>query len=100
MQLVNMKGEGEAQCAPCPPEAYPYGLRLCLSDEQCKKLGILGPVSVGSRMNVEALVTVVMCRQEREADDTGSPEVYLDLQVTDMAIVPQSKLYPNSKMEA
>lgn len=100
MNLVSMKMEGEEQCMPCPPTAYPYGLRLCLNDDQCEALGITGPISAGTKLRVEALTVVVRCSEEMEADgdDKGS-DIYLDLQVTDMALAPANALYPNSKMK-
>lgn len=97
MQLVNMKNTEEmAHCEPCPPEAYPYGLRLCLNDDQTEKLGIKGPISAGTVVQVVALATVVRCTESTEADgdDTGT-DIALDLQITDMALVP-----PTGKTDA
>ena len=100
MNLVSMKVDmsSEACCAPCPESAYPYGLRICLNDEQCKALGILGAVGTGAKMNVIASATVVMCREEGAVDEPKS-EIYLDLQITDMALAAPNLMYPNSNME-
>ena len=106
MNLVSMKVDTE-QCAPCPPDAYGYGLRICLNDDQCEALGVLGPIKAGTVVQVVAMATVVRCSEEAEADgdDTGT-DIYLDLQITDMALAPPvaavdaTKLYPKSKMEA
>ena len=45
MNLVSMKVDTE-QCAPCPPDAYGYGLRICLNDDQCEALGVLAARSM------------------------------------------------------
>lgn len=86
MNLVSMKVDTE-ECKPCPTEAYGYGLRICLNDDQCEALGIKGPISAGTVMQVQALVTVVRCTEttELDGDDTGN-DIALDLQITDMAI--------------
>lgn len=104
MNLVNMKQDmsSDACCAPCPESAYPYGLRICLSADQCELLGIQGPISAGTQLTVQALVTVVMCREEAEADpapgDTKN-DISLDLQITDMGIAAPNSMYPNSMMK-
>ena len=99
MNLVNMKVDmSDGCCTPCPESAYPYGLRICLNDEQCQALGILGTVGTGAKMNVIANATVVMCREEAAVDAPKS-DIYLDLQITDMALAPPNMMYPNSKME-
>lgn len=103
MNLVNMKSD-DADCMPCPPSAYPYGLRICLNDDQCEALGIKGPISAGTQLQVQALVTVVRCTESTEADgdDTGN-DISMDLQITDMAIGPASReinaeaMYPSMK---
>ena len=98
--MVNMKQDSDAVCAPCPPEAYPYGLRICLNDDACEKLGIAGPIKAGTKLTVRAVTTVVMCREELEADDPAAKsEVYLDLQITDMEIAAPNSIYPNSMMK-
>ena len=96
--MVSMKMESEAMCEPCPPEAYPYGLRICLNDKACEALGILGPVKAGTKLSVRALTTVVMCREETEVEEPKS-EIYLDLQITDMEIAAPNSMYPNSMMK-
>jgi hypothetical protein len=87
MNLVSMKIDGSADCAPCPVEAYPYGLRICLNHEQCEALGILGPIKAGTQLSVQALVTVVRCAEEAEVDgDDEGTDISLDLQITDLGI--------------
>ena len=106
MNLVSMKVEMQ-DCAPCPPDAYGYGLRICLNDDQCEALGIKGPIKAGTVVQVVAMATVVRCEESTDADgdDTGT-DIRLDLQITDMAIegpadkIDAKALYPNSSMEA
>lgn len=75
---------------------YPYGLCLSLDDETLTKLGIEGPVSVGTEMMITAKVKVTST-SERESVSGGS-EARMELQITDMEIGAQqtdlaSKLY-------
>ena len=104
--MVNMKRENDAVCEPCPPEAYPYGLRICLNDDDCEKLGILGAIKAGTVLSVRAVTTVVRCSEEidlaPDAEDVATKEksdIYLDLQITDMEIAAPNSLYPNSLMK-
>lgn len=104
--MVNMKRDDSAMCEPCPPEAYPYGLRICLNDDDCEKLGILGPVKAGTKLSVRAITTVVRCSEEidlaPDAEDVATKEksdIYLDLQITDMEIAAPNSIYPNSMMK-
>ncbi len=100
MSMVNMKRDNDAACEPCPPEIYPYGLRICLNDNDCEKLGIVGPIRAGTQLSVRAFVTVVMCREEQPPEDSQTQnEIYLDLQITDMEIAAPNSLYPNSMMK-
>lgn len=104
MNLISMKSESDDGCSPCPPEAYPYGLRICLGEDQCKALGILGPIKAGTQVNVIALTTVVRCTEETEVDgDDKGNDIYLDLQITDMALAAPTpdarEMYPKSGME-
>lgn len=106
MSMVNMKQDDSAVCEPCPPEAYPYGLRICLNDDACEKLGILGPIKAGTKLSVRAITTVVRCSEEidlaPDAEDKATGEksdIYLDLQITDMEIAAPNSLYPNSMMK-
>ena len=100
-----MKADDVQSCEPCPPSAYPYGLRLCLNDDQCEALGIKGAVSTGTVVGVSARAVVVKCTEQAEVDgDDKGADIYLDLQITDMALTPPpsgvdaSKLYSNSSM--
>src|SRR5665811_1913592 len=105
MSMVNMRQENSDACTPCPPEAYPYGLRICLNDDACEALGISGPIKAGTKLSVRAFTTVVMSREELDlapdAEDVATKEksdIYLDLQITDMEIAAPNSLYPNSIM--
>jgi hypothetical protein len=102
-ELVSMKIDEAA----CLAEAYPYGLRICLNNDQCEALGVKGPISAGTKLGITALVVVAQCTEstEMDGDDTGNG-VRLELQITDMALtappsqVNATALYSNSTMEA
>jgi len=89
MKLVNLKTTSDAQCSPCPPEAYGYGLRIYLSDDQCEALGITKALAAGTQVTIQATAIVVRSSQAVEADgDDAGPDITLDLQITDMGLQP------------
>jgi hypothetical protein len=63
---------------------YPYGLCLSLDDDSLEKLGIEGPVSVGTEMMITAKVKVTSTSQRE--DQGGESESRMELQITDMEI--------------
>jgi hypothetical protein len=61
-------------------EKYPYGLRICLNQEELDKLGIPGLPDVGEKLCIEADVTVVAIRSNETQG--GGKESTVDLQIT------------------
>lgn len=95
MNLVSMKRDPVeaakdsmgACCAPGDPgdmPLYSYGTKVCLNDEDIKKLGIALPV-VGSKFMLYAMVEVTSARAEKVQDGA---EIGADFQITDMALEP------------
>lgn len=64
-------------------ERYPYGTRLDLDKEALDKLGITDMPAVGTKMMLEAKVTVIGSRQS--ASDK-SEHRSIELQITDMEL--------------
>lgn len=104
MAMVSMKTD-DSYCEPCAPKPYSYGLRIRLNDDQCEALGIKTPPGAGTRVTINAAAFVCEATQrvEQDGDDAG-PDVFLELQITDMELTAGAKntdastLYPNSTL--
>lgn len=83
-----MKKDGMTAC--CAPgdlgdmPIYSYGTKVCLGDDEIKKLGIPLP-AVGTKFMLYAMVEVTSARAEKVQDGA---EVGADFQITDMALEP------------
>ncbi len=93
MKLIDMKMTDAEKadmmsCQPCTPPEYPYGLKLCLSEDQIAKLGISGVPAVGSTMSIQANVRVVSAgaREDQDADEPDGQERNLELQIIEMGV--------------
>lgn len=87
MDLVSMKTDDSGCTADCSPNPYGYGLRLRLNDDQCEALGIKSPLAAGAGVRIEARAVVTESTSRMEADgDDKSPDVYLELQITDTGL--------------
>lgn len=81
-------------------EEYPYGLRICLNNDTIKMLGLSEMPEVGTGFNMKAVVKVVSTNEYE--DETGE-KYTVDLQITDMDLMPQKmkidaeKLYKQEK---
>lgn len=62
---------------------YPYGLTICLCDDDLAKLGITELPKVGSVMQLTALVEVCSVSQYENQDGADNS---LSLQITDMEL--------------
>lgn len=112
MALVNMKMSpkeakeevGLATDAADAPE-YPWGLTIDLCDESLTQLGITTLPAVGTKLSLQALVTVT--RVSASETQGGTPSRSVGLQITDMALAPPTTsrssdelaaaMYPTSK---
>lgn len=65
---------------------YPYGLTICLGDEELKKLGMSLP-TVGAKFMLSAMVEVCSARADKSQD--GDAEIGADFQITDMQLTPE-----------
>lgn len=96
MKMVNMamkaeekgKSDGCCCCGPCDCESdrprFPWGLQICLEDEQMKALGISSMPGTGKTMTMTAVVKVTRCSEdEMEGEE---PRRSMSLQITDMAL--------------
>lgn len=73
---------------PKPPE-YPHGLRICLSEESIKLLGLKDLPSVGDKMKMMATVEVVSVGSYKSEDGL---QRNVDLQITDMDLIGKGKV--------
>jgi hypothetical protein len=89
MKLVNLKSDsGDSSYSPMPMEAYGYGLRLCLDNKACEKLGITKAMAPGTRVSIKA--EALVCSSTSSIDDGDDDvDVRLSLQITDMGIESQ-----------
>lgn len=67
---------------------YPYGLRISLGDDAIDKLGLVGNPEAGQKLMLVARVEVVGFSQDKTF--TGDIEKSLSLQITEMALAPDT----------
>lgn len=100
MKLISMKytpaEQKEETAELSAPEAskYPWGLELCLDDEQLKKLNLSSPQG-----EYTLLAKVKVTRTSSNTDDKGESESSANMQITEMALSPvitdaADKLWP------
>lgn len=70
---------------------YPYGLKIHLDDDSWKKIATASNVvpQVGEKMHLMINVEVTGVRSEKTQNE--QPEIYVDLQITDMGFCEESK---------
>jgi len=96
MSLVNMKLSPSEEkkysdsLAVDRPQ-YPYGLRIDLSNEAIEKLGLAALPQVGQYMTLTARVEVCCVSQYDSKDSPGGASKSVGLQITDMALGPDTK---------
>lgn len=92
MTMVSMKTGGD-YCEAMSSE-YGYGTRISLNDEQCEALGITGAPPAGMVFTLTARAVAQSVTQSvegaDEAGEGGKPDVRMELQITDMALTPES----------
>lgn len=84
-KLIDMEMDDERQLDHPMPIAmpararYPYGLRICLCDDELKKLGLDADCDVGDYLDIRAFATVMSVHKE-----DGNSRV--ELQIEKMAV--------------
>lgn len=94
VKLTSMKRSAEDKRqdmgSPCPIDSiapdYPWGLTLHLDQDELGKLGMKELPAVGTVFGLRAKVTVTSTRSS--AVEGRDDENTVDLQITDMAVVP------------
>jgi hypothetical protein len=82
-KLVDMEMDDEDKmdfCAPiaCARPDYPYGLRICLSEKELKKLGLSVPEN-GDMIDMRCFGTVTSVSTEsRDSGDTCRVEIQIE----------------------
>lgn len=97
MGMVSMKVQDDDQYEMAQPNPYGYGLMICLNEEQVEALGLdKNPPRPGSTVSVRAIAVVKRVTQESdpteevaEGEDPNDPDVTLQIQITDMEVIPQ-----------
>lgn len=69
---------------PQPQPKYPYGLKICLSENELKKLNLEGIPQVGKKFKAEILVEVVQVSAEGGEGDMKEHRV--ELQIKEMEL--------------
>lgn len=99
MPLISMRRTPEeadeyAQPVAGDVPAYPYGLQICLCDDELEKLE-LGMMPVGTVLRLMALVEVT---GTRETATEGGEDRSVDLQITAMSLEPGQPQDGGSRM--
>lgn len=82
-KLVDMELDDEEKidfCSPMPCDRpdYPYGLRICFSEKELKKLGLPTP-DIGDMVDMRAFGTVTSVSVEkRDSGDTCRVEIQIE----------------------
>ena len=97
-KLVDMEMDDERQLDhPMPYEMperarYPYGLRICLCDDELKKLGLDADCDEGDYLDIRAFATVISVHKEQ-----GQNRV--ELQIEKMSVENESSESPDDEAE-
>lgn len=95
MKLVDLKTDGDADdfygAAPdyAMPD-YPWGARICLSNDELEKLGITTFPPVGAMFNVECVARVVCVSEDETDNGKGEPRRRMELQIMQMGAEQQT----------
>ena len=71
---------------------YPYGLRICLCDEELTKLGLAADCDEGDYLDIRAFATVISVHKENGANR-------VEIQIEKMAIGNESSESPDDEDE-
>ena len=97
-KLQSMEMDDERQLDhPMPYEMperarYPYGLRICLCDDELKKLGLDADCDEGDYLDIRAFATVISVHKENGANR-------VELQIEKMSVENESSESPDDEAE-
>lgn len=88
MQLVDMEREEGAEVGMAMPvtSPYPYGLRLCLTQQELEKLGYEGLPEAGTKVRIEAVACVTRAASEDPDADGDIDYLCVEMQITALGI--------------
>jgi hypothetical protein len=91
--MISMKLSPEKRKEMSSPRGprYPYGLRLCLDDEQIGKLKMPADLRVGGLVHVMGVARVIEVGQDESAGNGKGMTRRMELQIEDLAIEVKSK---------
>ncbi len=84
-KMVSMKRESTSEDI-YQMSAYPGGLCLYLSDDQCEQLGIDKALKPGTEVTVSAKAIVVSSTENLARENGEGNDVSLSLQITDLGL--------------
>jgi hypothetical protein len=90
MELVSMAREEGTEATgiamPMTVSPYPYGLRLCLTQEELEKLGYDGLPEAGTIVRIEAVACVTRAASEDPDADGDIDYLCVEMQITELGI--------------
>lgn len=79
-------GESAGYPTPMTVSPYPYGLRLCLTQEELEKLGYEGLPEAGTKVRIEAVACVTRAASEDPDADGDIDYLCVEMQITELGI--------------
>lgn len=94
MKRVDLKldNDGDDFYGPAPEYAvpqYPWGVRLCLTNDELEKLGIptlADAPAVGASVRLDAVGTVVYVSEDGEVPEGQPPRRRVEIQITELGL--------------
>lgn len=87
MSLMSLKSEADEGIESYRPNNFGYGTEICISAEQCEKLGITAAMKVGQPVTIRAVGLVTRSTEEIEpSNDSGGKDVSVHIQLTEIEI--------------
>lgn len=85
-KMMDMRNEADESTMPMTGDdgqmQYPWGLSLCINEDQAEKLGITA-IKSGTQVSINAMAVVTRATQSLSSEGT---DVSFTLQITDMGI--------------
>lgn len=76
---------------PMTVSPYPYGLRLCLTQEELEKLGYDGLPPAGTEVRIEARACITRAASEDPDADGDIDYLCVEMQITELGIEEESE---------